>query len=167
MKRFELHILRRSITLAMLLLFFVSSNDLLAQNQKFYSSEEYGTFQWAMATIEEGKSMPTLTWYICAPQKGANGVKYQRIYDASCHIDHIYQAPKTLPYGFRLADKSIYIYDFDSKEERLAFDFTLSVGDRFTTYNGMEWLVDAVGDTLVNLSYKEEGKPSSKRLAMV
>ena len=145
----------------------IVTNTVRAQNQKFYPSDEYGTFQWAMATIEEGKSMPTLTWYICDPQKGANGVKYQRIYDASCHIDHIYQAPKTLPYGFRLADKSIYIYDFDSKEERLAFDFTLSVGDRFTTYNGIEWLVDAVGDTLVNLSYKEEGEPSSKRLLKV
>ena len=167
MKRFELHTLRRSTSLAMLLLFFVSSNELLAQNQKFYPSDEYGTFQWAMATIEEGKSMPTLSWYFCDPEQGANGVKYQRIYDASNHTHYIYRAPKTLPYGFRLADKSIYIYDFDSKEERLAFDFTLSVGDRFTTYNGVEWLVDAVKDTLVNLSYKEEGEPSSKRLLKV
>lgn len=155
MKQFELHILRRSITLAMLLQFFVSSNDLLAQNS------------WAMATIEEGKSIPTITEYHCKSERASNRTYYNRIYDESYRIRRDGSKAVRLPYGYRMADRCIYIYDFDANEERLAFDFTLSTGDHFTTFNGMEWLVEATIDTLVNVSYKGQGEPCNKRLLKV
>ena len=122
---------------------------------------------WAMATIEDGKDWPSVTWYICQPEKGANGIDYLRIYDKSHFIHREYRNPVKQQYGYRMADKQIFIYDFEKDEERLAFDFTLSAGDHFTTYNGIEWEVDAVMDTLVNISYKGEGESSTKRLLKV
>jgi hypothetical protein len=61
----------------------------------------------------------------------------------------------------------MFIYDFEKQNETLAFDFNLSEGDHFTTFNGMEWVVDATKDTLVNVSYCGKGESVSKRLLSV
>ena len=66
-----------------------------------------------------------------------------------------------------MADKKIYIYNFDTHKEAVGFDFTLSAGDHFTTYNGMQWEVLSAKDTLVNVSFCGLGESVSKRLLSV
>jgi len=122
---------------------------------------------WAMATIENGNNWPSFTEFHCEPEKGANGSDYHRIYDWSLRIRQEYHNPVKLQYGYRMSGKQIFIYDFDKDEERLAFDFTLTAGDHFITYNGTEWEVDAAMDTLVNISYLAQGENSTKRLLKV
>ena len=117
---------------------------------------------WAMVTIEDGKDWPSVATYHAWTEKGANGVDYLRIHD----YDYDYE-PIKLQYGYRMSDKKIFIYDYETNEERLAFDFTLSAGDHFSTYNGVEWEVDVAMDTLVNISYKGEGESCTKRLLKV
>ena len=136
-------------------LFLASINVMQAQNS------------WAMATIEDGKLMPSFSEFSCMSEKGANGIEYLRIYDMGYRIRQEYYNPVKLQYGYRLADKQIFIYDFETNEERQAFDFTLSAGDHFCTYNGMEWEVETVIDTLVNISYQGLGESSTKRLLKV
>ena len=58
----------------------------------------------------------------------------------------------------------MFVYDFEKQEETLAFDFNLSEGDHFTTYNDMEWEIESVKDTLVNISFCGKGDSVSKRL---
>ncbi|MBR5657157.1 MAG: hypothetical protein IKW98_10855 [Prevotella sp.] len=120
---------------------------------------------WAMAEIKDGDNWPTIAEYHGMPEKGANDNEYLRIYDY--RMSGSYYNPIKLQYGYRMADKQIFIYDFEKDEERLAFDFTLSAGDHFITYNGMEWEVDATMDTLVNISYKGKGENTTKRLLKV
>ena len=122
---------------------------------------------WAMATIEEGRIWPSFTMFRCTAEKGANGTDYYRIYDWGFFIRKEYYNPTMLQYGYRVADKQIFVYDYDKNEECLAFDFTLAAGDRFITYNGMEWEVDAAVDTLVNLSYSSQTESCTKRLLRV
>lgn len=122
---------------------------------------------WAMVTLAEGENWPSFAEYHCVPEKGTNGVDYYRIYDWDFYIRKEYYNPIRLPFGYRLAEKSIFIYDFETEEEQLAFDFSLSVGEHFVTYNGIEWMVEAVADTLVNTSYQGKGESSSKRLLKV
>jgi hypothetical protein len=47
------------------------------------------------------------------------------------------------------------------------FDFNLAPGDRFTTFNGMEWVVETVKDTVVNISFCGLGESVTKRLFTV
>ena len=122
---------------------------------------------WAIATIGGDKDMPSFTEYHCTTEKGANGIDYFRIYDESFRIRKEYYNPVQLPYGYRLSDRHIYIYDFDNEEEQLAFDFTLSAGDHFTTYNGMEWEVESAIDTLVNIYDMGSIEECEKRLLKV
>lgn len=122
---------------------------------------------WAMATVEDGKSLPTFSQFNCEQETGANGIEYLRIYDWGFFIRGEYYNPVKLKYGYRMSDKKIFVYDFEADEERLAFDFTLAAGDHFSTYNGMEWGIDAAIDTLVNISYQGKGESTTKRLLKV
>ena len=119
---------------------------------------------WAMVTFEDGKDWPSVAEYHGWLEKGANGVDYLRIHDYKSMGNY---NPIKLRYGYRMSDKKIFVYDYDTDEERVAFDFTLSAGDHFRTYNGIEWEVDIATDTLVNISYKGEGESSTKRLLKV
>lgn len=136
-------------------LFFVSAATMQAQHS------------WAMATIENGDNMPSFSKFQCLSEKGSNGVDYYRMYDWGFQIRQEYYNPVKLQYGYRMEDKRIFIYDFEKEEERLAFDFTLAAGDRFATYNGMEWTIEAAADTLVNTSYMGMGENCTKRLLKV
>ena len=122
---------------------------------------------WAMAIIEEGQDKPLFREYHCEPEKGANGMDYMRIYDWTFIIRQEYYNPEQLQYGYRMPEKKIFVYDYETDEERLAFDFTLSVGDHFTTYNGIEWIVEEARDTLVNTSYMGIGECCTKRFLKV
>ncbi|MBR6371483.1 MAG: hypothetical protein IKS24_10510 [Bacteroidaceae bacterium] len=123
---------------------------------------------WAMAMIEEGENLPSFKEFRCKSETGANGIDYLRIYDYSYRIrKELFDNPEKLKYGYRIADKQIFIYDFETEEERLAFDFTLSAGDRFKTYNGTEWKIETVSDTLVNTSYIGKGESCTKLLMKV
>lgn len=120
--------------------------------------------RWAMAVMKEGDAKPTTLTYFAIEDTVVNGVSYFSIED-----DNYLPGgqPMRLPYGYRMADKKIYIYDFDSHEETIGFDFNLSVGDHFATYNGMQWKIEAVRDTLVNVSFCGWGDNVSKRLLCV
>lgn len=122
---------------------------------------------WGIATLAATQDNMTYSEYRCQPEKGTNGIEYQRIYDESCNTRHEYYNPIRLQYGYRLADQRIYVYDYTNNTERIAFDFTIKAGDSFSTYNGMSWTVDEAKDTLVNMSYNEEGDCSIKRLLKV
>lgn len=117
---------------------------------------------WAMAVIENER--PVIVQYHGVPEKAENGVEYLRIYDDGFLFRREDANPIKLQYGYRIGDKRIYVYDYDSKKESLAFDFTLSAGDYFTTVNGMEWVVEDVKDTLVNISF--DGSESKRLLSV-
>ena len=123
--------------------------------------------QWALAVIKNGDDNPTFVEYHSIPEKGNDGTEYLRIYDDGFRFRGESYNPVRLQYGYRLSDKQIYIYDFDSQKESLAFDFNLSIGDQFTTFNGIEWVVDEVKDTLVNISFCRKGECVLKRLLAV
>ena len=122
---------------------------------------------WAMAIVEKGTEKPVIAEYYSMAEKADNGMEYHRIYDDSWRFRGETYNPVKLQYGYRLTDKQIFIYDFESQKETLAFDFTLSADDQFTTFNGMEWKVESVKDTLVNISECGKGESVSRRLLTV
>ena len=101
--------------------------------------------------------------YLGSKEMAENGKEYFRVRDITGHH------PTNLQYGYnyRWADKQIVIYDFDTQKETIAFDFNLAPGDRFTTFNGMEWVVETVKDTVVNISFCGLGESVTKRLFTV
>lgn len=118
---------------------------------------------WALAVMEQGKEKPTIMEYLGSKEMAENGKEYFRVRDITGH------QPTNLQYGYnyRWADKQIVIYDFNSQKETIAFDFNLTPGDRFTTFNGMEWVVETVKDTVVNISFCGLGESVTKRLFTV
>lgn len=121
---------------------------------------------WAMAVLNKNEE-PAILIFKGRAETAENGKEYLRIFDDSYQFRKDLRERVKLPYGYRMADKKIYIYNFDSKQETVAMDFTLSVGDHFTTYNGMQWEVEAVKDTLVNVSFCGWCDSVSKRLLRV
>ena len=122
---------------------------------------------WAMVAVEDNKNWLSFSEFHCLPEKGANNMDYYRIYDESFRIRQEQSNPIKLQYGYRLSDKQIFIYDFDTNIEKPAFDFTLSAGDHFITYNGIEWVVKEAKDTIMNNSYEGKGDNCTKRLLKV
>lgn len=118
---------------------------------------------WALAVMEQGKEKPTIMEYLGSKEMAENGKEYFRVRDITGHH------PTNLQYGYnyRWADKQIVIYDFNSQKETIAFDFNLTPGNRFTTFNGMEWVVETVKDTVVNISFCGLGESVTKRLFTV
>ena len=118
---------------------------------------------WALAVMEQGKEKPTIMEYLGSKEMAENGKEYFRVRDITGHH------PTNLQYGYnyRWADKQIVIYDFNSQKETIAFDFNLTPGNRFTTFNGMEWVVETVKDTVVNISFCGIGESVTKRLFTV
>ena len=123
--------------------------------------------RWAMAVMENNSESPTIIDYYSELEKAENNVDYFRIYDAGYIFRKDTYNPIQLPYGYRLTDRRIYIYDYENHEETLAFDFCLDVGDHFTTFNGMEWVVESVKDTLVNIENDWRCITISKKLLTV
>ena len=124
---------------------------------------------WAMAVLEKGKDEPAILMYSSPVETAENGMEYHRIVDESWINRNESYNPIKLQYGYRTADKKIFIYDFENKKETLAFDFNISEGERFTTFNGMEWEVVAVKDTTIDTTgpYVFGGSVSSKKLLTV
>ena len=131
------------------------------------SLEMHALQYWAMVAIKNGKEKPTIREYHSVVESTENGVEYHRIFDDSYRFRHEAYNPVKLKYGYRWEDKKMYIYDFENQEKTLAFDFNLSIGNHFTTFNGMEWMVEGVKDTLVNISFCGKGVSVSKRLLSV
>ena len=122
----------------------------------------------AMAVMEDNSDSPDIIGYYSELETAENGNKYYHIYNEGSLLHHgIYYNPIPLPYGYKLTDRRIYIYDYENHEETLAFDFCLDVGDHFTTFNGMEWVVESVKDTLVNIENDWRCITISKKLLTV
>ena len=130
-------------------------------------SELCAQHNWAMAFIEKGQEIPTIVEYHSAQETAENGIVYHRIFEDSYLNGGAAYNPVKLQYGYRWADKQMFIYDFDKQEETLAFDFNLSEGDHFTTFNGKKWEIVSASDTLVNISFCGKGEGVSKRLLTV
>lgn len=146
-----------------LLMLFLSSPVLRAAE----ADNMRGWHTWAFMVMEEGQKRPEVKVIVCKTEQAGNGSYYRR---ASDLLYGDTGDPMQTQYGYRIADKKIFIYDFKQDEEHLAFDFTLSPGDGFTTYNGVEWNVESVQDTLVNISETHgdiEGEPVPRRLLKV
>ena len=125
---------------------------------------------WAMAVVEKGQEEPTLLLYTSPVETAENGLEYHRIVDENWIIRNESYNPIKQQYGYRTADKKIFIYDFETKKETLAFDFNISEGEHFTTFNGMEWEVVAVNDTTIDTTIPNHtmtGSVSSKKLLTV
>lgn len=122
---------------------------------------------WTLAVMEDGWDRPAVKLYYGMSEKAADGTEYLRIYDKSIRVeDGTYPGVK-LRYGYRTADRQIYVYDFETEKETLAFDFSLSPGDCFTTFNGVEWKVESARDTLMNITWRNLGPSVKKRLLTV
>lgn len=152
-----------TISFFLTILLSVGSQKLCAQNYSFNS--------WAMAVVEKGKEEPAILWYTGPVETAENGLEYHRITYRNrqdSNGENVYTTVK-LQYGYRMADKKFFIYDFENKKETLAFDFNISEGERFTTFNGMEWEVVAVKDTTIDTTgpYVFGGSVSSKKLLTV
>ena len=132
---------------------FASSLGMCAQNS------------WAVAVMEDGCEKPYIMEYHGIAETVGNGKEYCRIVDDSYRYRNETFNPVTLRYGYRWEGKKLFVYDFDAQQERLAMDVSLSVGDVFTTCNGMEWIVETAKDTLVNISLC--GKEEIRRLLHV
>ena len=124
---------------------------------------------WTMAVTENGDESPVIRGYQGVHETVENDKDYYRIYENYQYSLNHGKSEQTarLPYGYRQADKQIYIYDYENQKETLAFDFNLAVGEHFTTFNGMEWVVESVKDTIVNISYCRNGESVSKKLLTV
>ena len=138
----------------------ISSAASLAEEQK-------AQHRWAMAFIEKGKDIPTVVEYHSVQETAENGIEYYRVIDDGYHIRGEAYNPVELPYGYRWTGMQMYIYDFENAKETLAFDFNLNAGDHFTTFNGMEWEIEMVKDTLVNISFQGKGENVTKKLLTV
>lgn len=144
------------LRVALLVLLSTCSVGLSAQNQ-----------YWTMAVAEGNSTRPALMTYHGKMETAGNGVGYYRIFDDSPRYRHEADEPVRLQYGYRMADRKIYVYDFEAQKETVAFDFSLSAGDSFRTFNGMAWKVVSATDTLVNTSFCGTGGSVSKRLLSV
>ena len=122
---------------------------------------------WVMAMFDGETNEATITEYHGQPEVGANGVDYLRIYDWNFLHRHEPYNPLKTRYGYKLADKKILVYDYETEQERVAMDFTLAAGSEFTTLNGLRWQVETVKDTMVNLSFCGTGESISKKLLTV
>ena len=120
--------------------------------------------RWAMIVSTGDSDKPAVIEYHSEEETAKNGTTYSRIYDDGWRFRRESYSPLKLRYGYRLADKQMYVYDFESGKETLAFDFRLSVGDSFTTFNNMEWKIVGAKDTIVNRSFCGMGESVSKRL---
>lgn len=130
-------------------------------------SPMYAQQYWSLAVWEKGNDKPTIMEYHSVAETAENSVEYYRIFDDSYRFRNEANNPVKLRYGYRWADKRMFVYDFESHKETLAFDFNLSVGDHFTTFNGIEWIVEMAKDTLVNISFKGKGKSVAKKILTV
>ncbi|MBQ6190243.1 MAG: hypothetical protein IJK45_08750 [Bacteroidaceae bacterium] len=66
-----------------------------------------------------------------------NGNIYEPVDDDFCNP----KDRKPLDIGYRFDDDKMYIYNFKTEEESVAYDFTLQVGEKFTTPDGVCWEV--------------------------
>ena len=158
--------MKKKITISMIfavLLSFISLE--LSAQSTIQQSREH---MWAMIVMENNSDSPDVIGYYSELETAENGNKYYHIYnEGSLSHRSVYYNPIQLPYGYRFADKKIYIYDYENQKETLAFDFTLSEGDYFTTFNGIEWVVESVKDTLVNIENDWRCITISKKLLTV
>ena len=145
--------LRNKIAIAVLL--SLSSFELNAQHH------------WALAILQKGKEKPTIMEYHSVIETAENGIEYHRIFDDGYRFRNETYNPIKLQYGYRWADKQMYIYDYNNHKESLAFDFNLTSGDHFTSFNGLEWEIETVKDTLVNMSFQGKGDSVTKKLLTV
>lgn len=129
--------------------------------------EVFAVQSWAIMVWKKNAEKPCVIDYHSVVEKAENGVEYNRIYDDGFLFRNEPYNPIKLQYGYRFTDKQLLIYDFENAKETLAFDFTLSAGDKFSTFNGMEWVVEDVKDTLIKISQVFDVKPVSKKLLTV
>ena len=127
----------------------------------------YAQQKWALAVWEKGMDKPTIMEYHSVAETVENGMEYYRIFDDSNRFRNEAYNPVKLQYGYRWTDKQMFVYDFERQKETLAFDFNLAVGDYFTTFNGIEWVVEMVKDTLVNISFQGKGESVAKKIMTV
>ena len=130
-------------------------------------SDLYAQHHWAMAVVGKGKAQPTILEYHSETETAGNGVTYHRIVDDSYRFRQDTTGPVRLQYGYRWVGKQQFVYDFENEKETLALDFNLTVGDLFTTVNGQEWIVEAVRDTAVNVSFCGKGENVTRCLLCV
>ncbi len=121
-----------------------------------FASEEYkedmdsllhkvkGHRQGVVVVNDEGADMKI---YLSTSVKAPNGKVYYRWWEGnflySIHEPEEFESPTTepMPYGYRYDEEKMYVYNFLTDEETMAYDFTLQTGELFTAPDGVTWEV--------------------------
>ena len=91
--------------------------------------EVYAQQSWALAVLDKGNDKPIIMEYHSVAETVENGMEYYRIFDDRYRFRNEAYNPVKLQYGYRWADKQMYVYDFESHKETLAFDFNFRVSN--------------------------------------
>ena len=105
-----------------------------------------GHRQGVVVLNEEGVKMKI---YMSTSFEAPNGKSYYRWWDGGRNIVMFEHDPARLsdngfvplPYGYRFDDEKMYLYNFLTDKEAVAYDFTLQPGEQFTTPDGISWEV--------------------------
>ena len=94
-----------------------------------------------------------INFYASSQFKGSNDINYYRWWDLGPEhlvigyhdnyptIDNWAQTFELLDIGYRYEHGKMYVYNFKTGEESVAYDFTLQPGEQFTTPDGVCWKV--------------------------
>ena len=104
-----------------------------------------GHRQGVVIVDDEGVKMKV---YMSSATKAPNEKTYYRWWKGDfLHAfhdpDRLANEPGAAPlaYGYRFDDEKMYLYNFLTEEESVAYDFTLQLGEQFTTPDGIRWKV--------------------------
>ena len=148
MKRFYLCL---SVILCSVCWSMLSASEVYQENMDSLLHKVTGHRQGIVVLDEGGVKLNVHTsCYFKAP----NGVYYYRWWNGEVRfrtpngiyepVDDDFCNPKDrepLDYGYRFEDGKMYVYNFKTEKEAVAYDFTLQPGEQFTTPDGVCWEV--------------------------
>jgi len=113
---------------------------------------DYGFCAYAMIVkYKDSDDCKVMELWLNDEYNAPNGYTY--FYDNSCFTNRDFD--EFQKYGFRIADKKIYVYDIEKEKEHVAYDYNIQPGESFTTMDGREWLVVDKQDTIFEVFYDD------------
>lgn len=134
------------------------------------SASAQATYAWAIATSDQEQQEVNIAKYVTRQEVVAEGKTCHRIlvFNKSHVPGNAEDMFLQTRYGFREEGRKVFVYDFETGQERVALDYTLAPGDPFTTYNGENWVITAARDTLIkDYGFSAQGYEKEHRLLEV
>lgn len=134
------------------------------------SASAQATYAWAIATSDQEQQEVNIAKYVTRQEVVAEGKTCHRIlvFNKSHVPGNAEDMFLQTRYGFREEGRKVFVYDFETGQERVALDYTLAPGDPFTTYNGENWVITAARDTLIkDYGFGAQGYEKEHRLLEV